>query len=160
VTLAGVWLVEAGLPVLCESFLRLEVALVADSMESEVLKPCNLAEAKRCPNWPLWEQAIHEELNTLCTTSTWTLEQAPPGANHQLKMGLQGQEGCLRQGRMIQDAPCCAGIQPGGGGQLFQHLCACGLTPIITCCHCDGESISSASSCTRSTSRVQCIPQW
>jgi hypothetical protein len=32
-------------------------------------------------DWPLWEQAIHEELNTHHMASTWTLEQVPPGTN-------------------------------------------------------------------------------
>jgi transposase InsO family protein len=79
--MAGAWSVEAGLPALRENYLGLEVALAAETGESEVLEPRNLAEAKRCPEWPLWEQAIHEELNTLRTAGTWTLEQAPPGAN-------------------------------------------------------------------------------
>ena len=79
--MAGAWSVEAGLPALRESFLGLEVALAAETGESEALEPRNLAEAKRRPEWPLWEQAIREELNTLRTAGTWTLEHAPPGAN-------------------------------------------------------------------------------
>ncbi len=75
------WLVEAGLPALRESWARLEVALAAETADSEALEPRNLAEAKRRPNWPLWEQAIHEELATLHTASTWRLEHAPPRAN-------------------------------------------------------------------------------
>ena len=78
---AGAWSVEAGLPILCKNWLRLEVALVVDTADSEALEPRNLAEAKWCPNWPLWEQAIREELNTLRTASTWRLKQAPPGVN-------------------------------------------------------------------------------
>ena len=48
---------------------------------TEALKPRNLAEAKHCPNWPLWEQAISEELTTLCKASTWKLEAPLPRAN-------------------------------------------------------------------------------
>jgi hypothetical protein len=29
------------------------------------------AEAKCCPNWPLWEKAIHKELALLKEASTW-----------------------------------------------------------------------------------------
>ncbi len=75
------WSVEAGLPALHESWLGLEVALAAEITDSEALEPHNLAEAKRRPDWPLWEQAIREELATLHTAGTWTLEHAPPGAN-------------------------------------------------------------------------------
>ena len=78
---AGAWSVEAGLPILRENWLGLEVALVVDTADSEALEPRNLAEAKRRPDWPLWEQAIREELDTLRTAGTWRLEQAPPGAN-------------------------------------------------------------------------------
>ena len=79
--LADAWSVEAGLPMLCESWPRIEVALVAETSDSKVLEPHNLAEAKQLSDWPLWKQAIHEELDTLCTASTWTLEHAPPRAN-------------------------------------------------------------------------------
>ena len=78
---AGAWLVEAGLPILCENWLGLEVALVVDTADSKALEPRNLTEAKQHPNWPLWEQAIREELDTLRTAGTWRLKQAPPGAN-------------------------------------------------------------------------------
>ena len=43
---AGAWLVEAGIPILCENWLRLEVALVVDTADSKALEPRNLAEAK------------------------------------------------------------------------------------------------------------------
>jgi len=78
---AGAWSVEAGLPALRESWVGFEVALAAETADSEALEPRNLAEAKRRPDWPLWEQAIREELATLHTAGTWTLEHAPPGAN-------------------------------------------------------------------------------
>jgi transposase InsO family protein len=77
---AGAWSVEAGLPMLRENWLGLEVALVVEAADSEALEPRNLAEAKRRPDWPLWEQAIREELDTLRTAGTWRLEHAPPGA--------------------------------------------------------------------------------
>jgi len=78
---AEAWSVKAGLPTLRESWLGLEVALAAKIADSEALEPRNLAEAKCRPDWPLWEQAIREELVTLHTAGTWTLEHAPPGAN-------------------------------------------------------------------------------
>src|SRR6266404_5346884 len=75
------WTVEAGLPTLRENWLGLKMALVAETADSEALEPRTLGEAKRRPDWPLWEQAIQSELDTLHTNATWTLEQAPPGAN-------------------------------------------------------------------------------
>ncbi len=50
---AGAWSVEAGLPTLHESWVGFEVALAAETADSEALEPHNLAEAKRQPNWPL-----------------------------------------------------------------------------------------------------------
>ena len=78
---AGAWSVKTGLPTLRENWPGFEVALVTKTADSEALEPRNLAEAKRRPDWPLWEQAIREELDTLHTAGTWTLEHAPPGAN-------------------------------------------------------------------------------
>jgi hypothetical protein len=40
-----------------------------------------LTEVKCCPDWPLWEKAIHEELTLLRETSTWELTNPPTGAN-------------------------------------------------------------------------------
>src|SRR6266404_5693883 len=59
----------------------MEYAFAAVTANAEALEPCSLAEAKRRPDWPLWEKAIHEELSTLKTTGTWHLEEAPAGAN-------------------------------------------------------------------------------
>ena len=79
--ITGTWSVETSLPMLRESWAGFEVALVAETVDSEALEPWNLAEAKCRPDWPLWEQAICDELDTLCTTGTWMLEHALPGAN-------------------------------------------------------------------------------
>ena len=77
----GAWSVEAGLLVLHESWLGLEVALAAEITDAEVLEPRNLAEAKCHPDWPSWEQAISEELTTLCKARTWKLEAPLSRAN-------------------------------------------------------------------------------
>ena len=77
----GAWSVETGLPMLHESWAGFEMALVAETADSEALELQNLAEAKCRPDWLLWEQAIRDELDTLHTARTWMLEHAPPGAN-------------------------------------------------------------------------------
>lgn len=59
----------------------LEHILVAEIAAAEAIEPCTLAEAKRRPDWPLWEKAINEELATLRAAGTWRLEEPPPGAN-------------------------------------------------------------------------------
>ncbi len=76
----GVWSAESAFNEL-EDLEWLKHILAAETVEVEVLEPCSLAKAKRCPDWPLWEKAISEELTTLKTASTWRLEEAPPGAN-------------------------------------------------------------------------------
>jgi len=58
-----------------------EYALAAEISETEALEPRNLAKAKKRPDWPLWEKAIHEELETLKTAGTWDLVNAPNEAN-------------------------------------------------------------------------------
>ena len=42
----GAWLIEASLPILCENWLGLGVALVVDTADFEALKAHNLTEAK------------------------------------------------------------------------------------------------------------------
>jgi hypothetical protein len=58
-----------------------EYALVAQTSEIEAIDPRSLAEAKRRPDWHLWEAAIHEELKVLREAGTWELTDAPTGAN-------------------------------------------------------------------------------
>jgi Reverse transcriptase (RNA-dependent DNA polymerase) len=68
-------------PVLLKDFKGLEITLVAETSEAEALEPRMLAEAKCCPDWPLWEKAVEKELATLKAAGTWRLEEAQPGAN-------------------------------------------------------------------------------
>ena len=58
-----------------------EYAMAAEIGDAEALEPQTLAEAKRCPDWPLWEKAINEELETLRQAGTWELTEAPSDAN-------------------------------------------------------------------------------
>jgi hypothetical protein len=60
---------------------RLEHVFTAETADAEAIELRTLAEAKRRPDWPLWEKAIEEELGTLKKAGTWRLEKAPPGAN-------------------------------------------------------------------------------
>ena len=55
--------------------------MLAEISEVEAFEPCTLTEVKGCPDWPLWENAIKEELATLQDTGTWTLTVAPSRAN-------------------------------------------------------------------------------
>jgi len=58
-----------------------DVALVVDAGDIEPLEPKSLTEAKRLPEWPEWEKAIHKELKTLKDVGTWELTDPPEGAN-------------------------------------------------------------------------------
>src|SRR6266571_1199208 len=55
--------------------------LAAEISEAEGVEPQSLAEARRRPDWPLWETAIKEELAMLKKTGTWVLTEAPAEAN-------------------------------------------------------------------------------
>jgi transposase InsO family protein len=58
-----------------------EYALAAEVSEAEALEPRTLTEARVRADWPLWEKAIHEELETLRVAGTWVPEKAPHNAN-------------------------------------------------------------------------------
>ena len=58
-----------------------EYLIVAEMSDFKALGLRSLAEAKRHPDWQLWEKAIHEELETLQEAGTWELTKASKGAN-------------------------------------------------------------------------------
>lgn len=58
-----------------------EVALAAVMSGAAAMEPRTVAEARRREDWPRWEAAIHEELETLDGMGTWELVDAPEGAN-------------------------------------------------------------------------------
>ena len=58
-----------------------ELAFAAETSNAEALEPRSLAEARKRPDWPLWEKAIHEELATLRAAGTWEVVDAPVGVN-------------------------------------------------------------------------------
>jgi hypothetical protein len=80
-SIGGVWFILDGETVLLEDFEGFEEALLAKTLDTEVLEPQMLTEAKRWLDWPLWEKAIQEELATLKKAGTWKLEAPPPEAN-------------------------------------------------------------------------------
>jgi hypothetical protein len=77
----GAWAVKDGSPALLEDFDSMEFIFVVETADTEALEPHTLAEARKRPEWPQWEQAILEELEMLKAASTWRLEDAPPRAN-------------------------------------------------------------------------------
>jgi hypothetical protein len=60
---------------------ELSLALADFTSEAEALEPTSLADARRHPDWPQWEQGIREELATLAAAGTWELATPPPDAN-------------------------------------------------------------------------------
>jgi hypothetical protein len=58
-----------------------EYAFAAEVSIAEALEPKNLSEAKKRPDWPLWEKAIEEELETLKAAGTWEVVDAPKDVN-------------------------------------------------------------------------------
>ncbi|PPR00726.1 hypothetical protein CVT24_000950 [Panaeolus cyanescens] len=55
-----------------------EVAMAATMEEEDALEPRTIAEAKRRRDWPMWQKAIVEELETLKRTGTWELVDYNP----------------------------------------------------------------------------------
>ena len=67
----GVWSVEDRSPTPLEDFEGVEFAFAAETADRVGFEPRSLlAEAKRRPDWPLWEKAIEEELATLNAAGT------------------------------------------------------------------------------------------
>ncbi|PPQ83525.1 hypothetical protein CVT26_004100 [Gymnopilus dilepis] len=58
-----------------------EYGLAAEISEAEALEPRNVREARRRPDWPLWEKAIQEELDVLKGAGTWEMADTPANAN-------------------------------------------------------------------------------
>ena len=56
-------------------------ALAAVMSEAEGLDPRSLAEARRRPDWPRWQEAMEEEHDALVAHGTWELEDKPAGVN-------------------------------------------------------------------------------
>ena len=52
-------------------------AFAAEVGDAEALEPQNLTEAKRCPDWQLWETAIEEDLKSLREAGTWEVVDVP-----------------------------------------------------------------------------------
>jgi len=77
----GAWFTCESEIVLLEDFVGFEEVLAVETSDMEALEPRTLMEAKRRPDWPLWEKAIEEELATLKKAGTWRMEEAPPEAN-------------------------------------------------------------------------------
>ena len=61
--------------------MTMESAMAAQTSEMEALEPPSLVAAKKSPDWPSWEKAIHEELDTLKAAGTWKAVDAPDGVN-------------------------------------------------------------------------------
>ena len=49
--------------------------------EVEVPEPGSLKEAQSCPDWPLWEKAIEEELKLLREAGSWEVVDEPRDVN-------------------------------------------------------------------------------
>jgi len=77
----GVRTVDDSSPAMHKDFVGMEYIFAAETADTEALEPRTLTEAKRRPDWPLWEKAIEEELATLKAAGTWRLEEAPPRVN-------------------------------------------------------------------------------
>ena len=61
--------------------IMMESTMAVQMSEMEALEPQSLAAAKKSPDWPAWEKAIHEELDTLKAAGTWETVSPPEGAN-------------------------------------------------------------------------------
>jgi hypothetical protein len=53
----------------------------AASGEAEGMDPKTLEEAKERSDWPMWEEAIQKELESLHKVNTWSIVNQPAGKN-------------------------------------------------------------------------------
>jgi hypothetical protein len=85
---------------------------------------CSLKEARKSPNWPEWEHAIHTELEQLCQMGTWELVEKPVGAvainNKFVFTKKQNKEGIITKYKARLIAKGCA--QHLGHNYLKTHL--------------------------------------
>ena len=58
-----------------------EHTFVAETSNLEALELCSLLEAKKHPDWPLWEKEIQEELAALKAAGTWEVVDVLEGVN-------------------------------------------------------------------------------
>ena len=58
----------------------IEYAMASVVEDAEGLTP-TYAEARKRPDWPKWQVAIQNELDSLEKSGTWRLVERPPGAN-------------------------------------------------------------------------------
>ncbi|KAJ3503727.1 hypothetical protein NLJ89_g8305 [Agrocybe chaxingu] len=58
-----------------------EFAMGAATSDAEGLDPRTLAEAQGRADWPMWEEAIQKELESLQKAGTWKVVERPPGKN-------------------------------------------------------------------------------
>ena len=56
-------------------------ALLTGNAEVEGLEPTTIEEAKTCPDWPRWEEAINAELKSLNDAHTWNVVNHPKDTN-------------------------------------------------------------------------------
>ncbi len=57
------------------------VVLAAVNPDTAPEDPTTLAQARKSPAWPKWEEAINVELASLESTGTWTIVDLPPAAS-------------------------------------------------------------------------------
>ncbi|KAL5522329.1 hypothetical protein ACEPAF_2186 [Sanghuangporus sanghuang] len=59
-----------------------EYAFIAAMDDVDIIEPRSLSEARRLPEWRLWEQAMKEELHALESAGTWKKHDfVPEGTN-------------------------------------------------------------------------------
>ncbi|KAL5537282.1 hypothetical protein ACEPAF_1105 [Sanghuangporus sanghuang] len=58
-----------------------EYALTTVMDHKDLLEPRTIKEARSLPEWPMWEQAIEEEMKALENIRTWEIGHAPKGTN-------------------------------------------------------------------------------
>jgi len=58
-----------------------ELGMAAAVAEAIGLEPRSVEEARKCPDWPKWEEAVNAELGQLDAMGTWEVVDKPAGVN-------------------------------------------------------------------------------
>jgi len=72
-----------------------KVAFTVETADTEARESHTITEARCSPDWPLWEQAIHEGLVMLKLWAPGTSNTCPGSQHSCVEVAMQSEKGCV-----------------------------------------------------------------